>query len=223
MSIFNGIKTFLAGKTLYFPGCVTKYKLKDIKENYLSILNELGIKVVTLDDEFCCGLPALNKGFNGDFERLRHQNIELFRKHGINKIITNCPACAYMFKEHYNISTQHITEIIPEQDIEEDRGEISYHDPCYLSRKQGIEELPRKLIQSLGFKIKPNHNERKETSCCGTGHIDNETSLSKKIAEKRLKDFKTRRVCTTCPLCYKHFKENSEEKEIVELSEVIMR
>lgn len=223
MGLISAVKTFFAGKTLYFPGCVTKYKLKEIKENYLDILEELGYKVITLDNEFCCGLPALNNGYNEDFNRLRHENMKLFEKHGISNIITNCPACAYMFKENYNIPTKHITELIPEQDVTEDRGEISYHDPCHLARKCDITEQPRKLIKSLGFKIIDNINQGKETSCCGTGHIDSDKPLCKKIAEQRLKDFKTKRIITTCPLCYKHLKENNDEKEIIELSEIIMR
>ncbi|MBS3112607.1 (Fe-S)-binding protein [Candidatus Woesearchaeota archaeon] len=223
MGLISTVKTLFVGKTLFYPGCVTKYKLKEIKNNYLDILNELGYKVVTLEDELCCGLPALNMGYNEDFERLRHENIKLFEKHHIKNIITNCPACASMFKENYNIPTQHVTEVIPEQDITEDRGEVSYHDPCHLARKCNSTEQPRKLIKSLGFKIKDNLNQGKETSCCGTGHIDFDKPLCKQIAEKRLKDFSTRRIITTCPLCYKHLKDGVEENEIIELSEVIMK
>ncbi len=223
MGLFGAIKTFFAGKILYFPGCVTKYKLKEIKNNYLNILEELGYDVITLDDEFCCGLPALNKGYTEDFERLRHENIKLFQKHGVSKIITNCPACVHMFKTNYEIPVQHITEVIPEQEIDEDRGEVSYHDPCHLARKCDKTEQPRKLLTSLGFKVKENLNQGKETMCCGSGHVDSNNPLKSKIAEHRLKDFRTRRVITTCPMCYKHLKDSAEEKEVIELSEVIMR
>ncbi|MFA5141417.1 MAG: (Fe-S)-binding protein [Candidatus Woesearchaeota archaeon] len=223
MSLFKDIKDYIFGKTLYFPGCVTKYQLEKIKNNYQAILKELGIEFVTLEKEFCCGLPALNKGYVEDFERLRYENIQLFKKNNISKIITNCPACASMFKEHYNIDAKHVTEVIPKQDIKEDRGQVSYHDPCHLARNCNIINQPRELLESIGFKVVKNNNSGKNTLCCGTGHIDVDKPQAKNIAEMRMKDFSTQKVITTCPLCYKHMKNNAEEKEVCELSEVIMR
>jgi Fe-S oxidoreductase len=207
--MLNALKTLILGKTLYFPGCVTKYKLNNIQKNYEAILKTLNIKYITLKNEFCCGLPALNQGYTQDFERLRHENIQLFKKHNIKKIITNCPACAHMFKQEYNIPTQHITELIPEQDPIEDRGEITLHQPCHQK------EPPIDLIKSLGFKPTKCLNQ-----CCGTGHIDKESKLSQKIAENLTKEEK--KILTTCPLCYKHMKDTNEETQILELSEVIM-
>jgi Fe-S oxidoreductase len=223
MALLKSLKTYILGRTLYFPGCVTKYKLPKIQENYLAILKELGIEVVTLDSVFCCGLPALNKGYVEDFERLRYENMQLFKKNNISRIITNCPACTYMFKEYYEMPVQHVTEVIPEQEVKEDRGEVSYHDPCHLARKCNITEAPRKIIQSIGFKLKENANSRKETMCCGTGHIDTDKPCARAIAEMRMKDFSTQKIITTCPLCYKQLKASAEEKEVFELSEVIMK
>ncbi len=222
MGIFSAIKTFFTGKTLYFAGCVTKHKLPEIQKNYLAILEQLNIKVVTLDKEFCCGLPALNKGYVEDFEKLRTENMKLFEDNNISKIITNCPACAYMFKENYDIPAAHIIEVIPELAARENKEEVSYHDSCYLARMCKITEQPRAILHSLGMQIKENDNSGKDTMCCGTGHIDVDTKLSKKVAETRMRDFNTKKVITCCPLCYKHLKDCAEEKEVKEFSEVVL-
>ena len=43
------------GKTLYYPGCLTKGVLTEQFENYKEIFNRLGIDFVMLsDDEVCC-------------------------------------------------------------------------------------------------------------------------------------------------------------------------
>jgi hypothetical protein len=56
----------------------------------------------------------------------KNSNLKVFKNHGIGKIITNCPACAVVFKKDYpevlgdkwDIEVQHITEIItPKKEI----------------------------------------------------------------------------------------------------------
>ena len=42
------------------------------------------------------------------------------------------------------------------------------------------------------------------------------------MAQSILKDVKTKKLITTCPNCYIHLKENSEDIEILELNEVLI-
>jgi Fe-S oxidoreductase len=222
--------------TLYYPGCLTKFALKDIKRNYKEILRRLKVDFIVLKDlELCCGSPVLNAGYKRDFEKLKERNLELFREYSINKIITNCPGCFHIFLNEYKFSSirvEHITQTIFEniKELKKEKSDgkrkISYHDPCHLGRYNDIYEEPRKILNALGFNVKELWYKREESLCCGAGGglKSNFPRLSNKIAKTRLSELKARKLVTTCPLCFLHLKENSEDEniEILELSEVVL-
>jgi len=100
MKIFEKI---LGGNTLYYPGCLTKFVAKELKEKYEKILRKIGIDFIELSElEKCCGSPALKAGYLEDFKKLAEENLKIFKDHSVKKIITNCPACAMTFKIEYS-------------------------------------------------------------------------------------------------------------------------
>jgi len=231
MSFFRRIASKLSfGNTLYYPGCLTKFVLPEIESNYKEILNKLGVDFIVIKDEFCCGSPALKAGYKGDFEDLRKKNLEIFKKYGVKKIVCNCPTCAYMFRKYYGIDAEHITRIIARSkkinnyDIEYNE-EVSYHDPCHLGRYLKIYNEPRSILKKLKFKIKEMKNNRENSLCCGGGGglKSNYPEMADKIAKQRLKQCKTEKLITTCPMCYINLKDNADKKvKVIELSEVLL-
>jgi len=238
MRIFD---KFFTGNILYFPGCLTKFVAKDLKEKYEKILRKLGIDFIELSElEKCCGSPALKAGFVDDFKKLVEDNLKTFKDHSIKKIITNCPACFMVLKKEYknvlgdkwDIEVEHISQTIANKirglklEIKNsDRQAISYHDPCHLGRQMGVYEEPREIIKKLGYEILEMELNKKESFCCGGGGgtKSNEPELANKIAKERIEQAKktgAKTICTACPLCYLHLKENSQEFEIKELIEL---
>ena len=171
MGLIKWVKN-IGSNTLYFPGCLTKGILKEEFENYKKIFNKLGIDYILLsNDEVCCGLPVLNGGYKKDVRKLAEQNLELFKKYNVKKIITNCPSCYHTFKEIYprlirgwDIEVEHATisifNALKKKNFKFSNKEIvSYQDPCHLGRYSGIYTEPRKVIEMLGGKIRElNHN-----------------------------------------------------------------
>ena len=88
--------------TLYYPGCLTKFVAKDLKEKYEKILRKFGIDFIELSElEKCCGSPALKAGYPEDFKKLAQENLKIFKEHVVKKIVTNCPACFMILKKYY--------------------------------------------------------------------------------------------------------------------------
>jgi len=238
MSIF---KKLLGGNILYYPGCLTKFVAKDLEENYKKILTRIGIDFIQLKNlELCCGSPVLNAGYKKDFENLMNKNLEVFKEHSINKIITSCPACFKTFSQTYrelkgwDIEVEHTTVTIWKS-IEKGKlkinrkfnEKITYHDPCHLGRHSKIYDEPRNILKALGFEIVEMRNSRENALCCGAGAglKTNQPDLANKIAVRRLQqaeDKNIKKMITCCALCYAHLKENSKGViEVFELSQVL--
>ena len=235
MGIFSNLLEKVLGSvknTLYYPGCLTKYSEPKLQENYERILKKLGIDYIMLkEQELCCGSPALRAGYKQEFDNLKQRNIDLFRQYGVDRIITSCPACYHMLKEEYGLNAQHITQLVIKNldkfDKDRFKGEkITYHDPCHLGRYAGVYEEPRKILEYLGFEVIEMRDNHERSMCCGGGGglRGYNLGLSKNIAKARLAQVKTAKLITPCPMCYSHFKENSEGTgvEVLEFSEVLL-
>lgn len=231
-NLLNVVKTKLSGivgsKVLYYPGCMTKTALPRILNNYKALLTDFGISFVILEELSCCGSPLLSAGYAQDFEDVKKQNLALIQKHGINRIITNCPHCYNIFKKHYGLEVEHITQTFGSHKHKisyKNREEVTYHDPCLLARQNKVVDEPRALIRQTGFKIVEPPKTKGNTFCCGAGGgvKQNFPELANKIAKERLRQINSKKVIVSCPYCYAHLQENAENKKsITEISEPLL-
>jgi len=233
----NILSKIMGGNTLFYPGCLTKFAAKELLENYKKILALEGVDFVTLaDNEVCCGSPLKNAGAKNTFHDLAKKNLEIFKNHSIDQIISNCPSCVAMFKIDYqeilgkawNIEVKHVVEIMDKSlsKLEKVQNKTAtYHDPCHLGRVLGIYEKPRKIIKQAGFKLLEMDLHGEFSFCCGAGGgvKSNEEELSNKIATDRIDQAKTVGadvLITACPMCYAHLKQNKDNLNVMEMSQM---
>ncbi|MEI6058163.1 MAG: (Fe-S)-binding protein [archaeon] len=236
----------IGGKTLYYPGCLTKGVLKTELDNYKAIFNKLGIDFIMLPaDEVCCGLPILNAGYKKDAKKLAQKNLELFKSRGIKKIITNCPSCYHTFKNLYldlvpgwkesGIEVEHATVTIlnalKKKGIDyssmpdKEKEPIAYHDPCHLGRYSQIYEQPREVIKRLGGIIIESKFNRENAFCCGAGGgmRANYPEIARAAAKKKSQytDSRAGKIISPCGLCYSNIQTADERSE--EFSSFVLR
>ena len=235
MNIFHKfLDKILGSNTLYYPWCLTKTLLPNIQNSYEQILRKAKIDFITLKDiEYCCGSPILRAWLRKWFEEIKQKNIEIFKKHAVKKIITNCPACYNMLRDEYKlkdywIEVEHITQTLINKKILKkelvNNEEITYHDPCHLWRLSWVYDEPRNLIEKYWYKIVEFKENREKSNCCGWWWwlVNNNGELSKKIIQNLIKEVKTKKLTSPCPMCYYQFKNNSKDVEVVELSDLIL-
>jgi len=233
---------FKPNDTLYFPGCLTYFKFQENFEIYQKVFSRLGIKFRVIEKKVCCGLPALEAGYEQDARKLARRNFEIFKEEGIKGIVTDSPCCYKMFLQDYpellpdwNIEVKDIWAIILDKLenkpwlIKEKFDEvITYHDSCYLGRYCKNYYAPRKILELIGYKIKEMHDSKEESICCGScGGLQRiDAELADKIANQRILQSKrigVKKIIVSSLANYKLLKENSEDTgiEILGLLDVL--
>ena len=236
---------FGKSNTVYFPCCTTYFKFRERFEFYKNIFYKLGISFVTLDKQNCCGLEALEAGYDIEARILTKKNFDVFKEKKIDSIITNSPDCYKMFLQNYpeilpdwNIKVINLWELILEKLkdrrlIKNKTTEIiTYNDNCYLGRYCNIYDEPREILKLLGYEIKEMDNSRENSFCCGScgGLPRINQELANKIAKEKILQAKRVNVKKMIVIgfdSYSLLKNNSQlipqgkEIEILEISDVL--
>ena len=243
------VNTFTEGmEILYFPGCYLSYdpRLKKVARATAAILNKAGIDFGILGSmENCCGESIRKTGDEDLFKRLARENIKTFIDHGVKKILVSSPHCYHTFKNEYpefrvNFEVVHIArflfELIHAGKIEltqEYAKKVTYHDPCYLGRHNGIYDEPREVLKKIpGLELKEMPESRLDSLCCGGGggRIWMETPKGERFSDLRLDQaigVGAQVLATSCPYCIANFEDSrltlnvTERIEVKDITEII--
>ena len=244
------VKPFTEGmEVLYFPGCYLSYdpRLKKVATATADILNRAGIDFGILGTkENCCGESIRKTGDDDLFKRLARENIKTFIENGVQKILVSSPHCFHTFKNEYsefkvNFEVLHLSQLLFEL-INEGRLEftkeyvkkVTYHDPCYLGRHNGIYDEPREVLKKIpGLELIEMPDSREDSLCCGGGggRIWMETPKGERFSDLRVEQASgvgAEVLVTSCPYCIIHFEDSRltlEEDEgllVKDFTEVIL-
>ncbi|MBS4025345.1 MAG: (Fe-S)-binding protein [Clostridia bacterium] len=244
-----GVKTFTEGmEVLYFPGCYLSYdsRLKKVAQATAKILKKAGVDFGILGSkESCCGESIRKTGNEDLFKRLAKENIKNWIDSGVKKILVSSPHCYHTFKNEYpefNVNfevvhiTQYLSELINEGRLQinkEYHKKITYHDPCYMGRHNGIYDEPRSVLNKIpGLELKEMEESRENSLCCGMGggRIWMETPNSERFSNLRLEDAikdGAEVLVTSCPYCITNFEDSrvvqnyDDAIEIKDITEIL--
>ena len=178
-----------AGKqpeVLFWVGCAGSFddRAKKITKAFVKILNKANVEFAVLGtEESCTGDPAKRAGNEFLFQMQAVTNIEVMNAYEIKKIVTACPHCFNTIKNEYPglggsyevmHHTQFLKSLLTEGRLTIEGGQykgkrITFHDPCYLGRGNGVYESPRDLIRKLGVNLTEMKRNKNKALCCGAG------------------------------------------------------
>lgn len=233
---------------LYFPGCYLSYdpRLKKVARATAGILNQAGVSYGILGTkENCCGESIRKTGNEDLFKRLAKENIKNFIDHGVKRIVVSSPHCYHTFKNEYpefmvHFKVVHITQLIGEL-IDQGRltlpggfaRRVTYHDPCYLGRHNGVYDEPRDILKAIaGLDLIEMNDSWKTSLCCGGGggRIWMETVKGERFSDLRVAqavDAGAQVLATACPYCIANFEdsrlslEDETALEIKDITEIV--
>jgi len=222
------VKTFAEGMDyLYFVGCTPSYdtRVQKVAHALVKLLQSAGVDFGILGaDEACCGSEIRRLGEAGLFEMMVEENLELYNGRGVQKMFTTSPHCFNTFRNDYAVTgngaksgtqIQHYTQVLAEQlstgklgFSKEVSQVVTYHDPCYLGKHNGIFDEPRSVLKSIpGLTLVEMDRSREKSLCCegGGGRMWLEgTNPGVRLAQMRVREAVetgAQILATACPFC----------------------
>ncbi len=234
---------------LFWVGCAGAFddRYKKVTRAFAKILTYLGTDFAVLGkEETCTGDPARRAGNEMLYQMQALQNIELFKAYEVKKIITICPHCFNIFKNEYpdlggNYEVINYLQFLDDQikrgklkldDTNISSTDVTFHDPCYLGRANGIYDEPRSILKSLGSNVLEMKRNKSRALCCGAGGgqmFKEAEKGEKEIFIERTEDAletKAKIIATSCPFCmtmitdgikYKNREDDVKNFDIAEL------
>ncbi|MEZ4720811.1 MAG: (Fe-S)-binding protein [Flavobacteriales bacterium] len=234
---------------LFWVGCMGSFddRAKKITKAFAKILLKANVKFAVLGaEESCTGDPAKRAGNEFLYQMQAFTNIQTLNAYEVKRIVTTCPHCFNILKNEYpelggNFEVLHHSQFLQNLlnggKITVQGGtfkgkKITFHDPCYLGRANGIYEAPRELLEKLDVELVEMKRCKSRGLCCGAGGAQmfkEAEKGNKEVNVERTEDaleVKPDIIAAGCPFCntmmtdgVKHFNKEGEVvvKDLAEL------
>ncbi len=207
---------------LWWVGCApaTDPRAQKTARALAQILKAAGVSFAVLGQrEQCNGDSARRAGNEFLFNELATANVEILNAVAPKRILTTCPHCMHTLEKEYvqfggNYDVVHHTEFIDEL-LKTKRlkvkaagtEQLTYHDPCYLGRQNGVLNQPRSVFNAVDADLVEMVKHGKQSFCCGAGGAqmwkEEEHGTSRVSAERirQAQEVGAKTMATGCPFC----------------------
>lgn len=238
-------------EVLFWVGCAGSFddRAKKITRSFVKLLRSAKVSFAVLGtEESCSGDPAKRAGNDFLFQMQAISNIETMNSYEFKKIVTACPHCFNTIKNEYPSlggkymvmhHTQFLKILLDEGRLTIDGGQfrgkkITFHDPCYLGRANGIYEAPRDLIKKLDAELVEMKSCKQNGLCCGAGGA--QMFKESEPGNKEINIERTEQalqvepdiIAASCPFCNTMMADGIKSKgkaevEVSDIAEIIAR
>jgi Fe-S oxidoreductase len=166
----------------------------------------------------CCGDLIATVGAEAVYAALQKTNVAALSKVAARTTIAISPHCLNAFRNRYpavmGMTFRHVTELWDDlvregglKPVKAVAGKVTYHDPCYLGRHNGIYEAPRNVLKAIpGLELVEMDHHHDRSMCCGGGGGG---AWMERPKGERLGDLRVREavktgadtLVTACPYC----------------------
>jgi Fe-S oxidoreductase len=181
---------------------------------------------IVYESERNSGNDVRRVGEEGLFELLRQKNTATLQQAHFDGLFTTDPHVYNTFRNEYpelnhgRHPIRHYTELLATLF---DHGElkaarklpyrVTYHDPCYLGRYNGVYDAPRRVLQAIGVELAEMPRSRRQSFCCGGGGgriwMEEAGQAHSRPSESRVREAASldgvRYLVVTCPKDYVMF------------------
>ncbi len=233
---------------VYFAGSALSLddRGKKVSQALMRVLKKAGVRVAVYgSEEHDTGDDIRRLGNEYLAQLTITENMEMLSRYNVSQILTACPHTFNILKNEYPDfgkafdvvhHSSYLLELIQTGRLQvtpKDMGIITYHDPCYLGRWNGLFEAPRALLQQInnGTAVEEMEAKKEKTLCCGGG---GGRMFMEEDSGQRMNVIRTKQALATdadiiavaCPYCLTMFSDGLGEcgsgavvKDIAEIVE----
>ncbi|WP_261664059.1 (Fe-S)-binding protein [Deinococcus sp. Marseille-Q6407] len=211
---------------LYWVGCAASYDpgAQKVARSFVQLLDKAGVNYAVLGKkEACTGDSARRAGNEFLYQQLAQENVETLNEVRPKLIVATCPHCMNMIGQEYKQiggdyqvvhHTEYLQQLVDAGQLPTTQlsASVTYHDPCYLGRHNGVYDAPRSLITRMAGQVLELERSREQSFCCGAGGAQfwkEEEEGSERISDNRFKEIQARLdaskegkvLAVGCPFC----------------------
>ena len=218
-----GVRVLQPGEpceTIYWVGCAGAFdeQARKVSEAVATLLQRAKIDFGILGPrEGCSGDLARRIGEEGLFVEAARRNVEMLRAHGAKRVVTHCPHCLNSLTKEHGLDGIEVIHhsVLLKRLLDEGRLKLTrevarrmtYHDPCYLGRYNGIFDEARAAIQAIPrAELAEMPRSRERSFCCGGGggQMLLEVRSAERVPNLRFAEaaeLGVDLIVTACPFC----------------------
>jgi glycolate oxidase iron-sulfur subunit len=206
----NAITGTKRGRVAILTGCAQPVLEPGINEATTSLLNRLGVEVITPKGEGCCGALVHHMGREDGALDFARKNVDAWTaeiSRGLDAIVITASGCGTTIKDYgfmlrldpayadkaakVSALAKDITEYLSTLELPEPTTKpgiaVAYHSACSMQHGQKIKTLPKELLARAGFEVR---EPREGHLCCGSAGTYNimQPEISAKLRDRKVKN-----------------------------------
>jgi heterodisulfide reductase subunit D len=241
----TGLDIPVGGETVLFCDCEAAFYRTSVPRAVALVLQKAGVEFGLMREQWCCGGPAYEMGYNDLGYRMAEHNVADWRKVGAKRILCLDPHDYLTFvdvypklfgDDDYDFEIVLVVDLVAEL-IREGRLEltvpldrtVTYHDACRLNKRMGIHESPREVLRAIpGITFKDVDHVTQWSYCSGAGGglPLERPDLTAEISRRRIEQAALLEVDTlvsACPWSERPLEEQGKDQgiEVYDLMELV--
>jgi glycolate oxidase iron-sulfur subunit len=191
-------------------GCAQSVLTPQTNAAAIELLSRLGVEVVTVEGEGCCGSLVHHMGYEARALTQARANIDAWTREidagGLEAILISASGCGTTVKDYgfmlradpayaekaARISTlaKDVTEYLATLDLKFSSASklvVAYHSACSMQHGQKVTEQPKVLLRNAGFTVR---EPAEGHICCGSAGIYNimQPEIASKLRARKLRN-----------------------------------
>ena len=202
------------GRVALLTGCAQKVLAPSINEATIRLLTRMGLDVVVMAEQGCCGALNHHMGQHDAAMALMRGNIEAWTKEmegeGLDAIVINASGCGTTVKDYgfmcrteagdlpakaaaVSALAKDISEVLVQFGYAPTRPptglDVAYHAACSLQHGQKITAAPKQLLAKAGFHVR---EPAEPHICCGSAGTYNllQPEIASQLRARKLENLR---------------------------------
>jgi len=196
------------------PSAEEREEFDRVPRTVAQLLRDAGVEFGCLyEDDLYSGALAHDLGLDELVAEHAERVHEIFRRHGVRRVITIDPHTTNMLRtvyptllEGYDVEVLSYLEVLAEAEgaaAAVPDGDVVLHDSCVFARYEGIVDEPRTLLARAGVTVLEPANAGRLTWCCGGPAESLYPDKALATARRRIEQLRpvSPECVTMCPIC----------------------